>query len=156
MSHLYGKEDKTEDNASLEHNLISTFQEFVRECFSFLVDSEGFTGPHILRSGPLTVEIGYASSNISIVLVLDVRDGLVDCQIRPTIGTMPANYGEGYQEYLPILLWRKGVPKKDLEVTLRKDMTLEERIEEQVRHCAKIFKTHGMKALEEYKFANKK
>lgn len=156
MSHLYNEEDITEGDTSIEHNLITAFQEHVREYFSFLVDSEEFKGPYILKSAPLTAEVGYAGTNISIVLVLDVRDGLVDCQIRSTVGTMPASYGESYQEYLPALLWRKGVPKKDFEVTLRKDMTLEERIEEQVRHYAKLFKTYGMKALEEYKFANKK
>jgi len=158
MSHLYGKEDMTEGDANIEHNLINAFQEYVREYFSFLADSEEFEGPYILKSGPLTAEVGYTSSNISVVLILDVRDGLVDCQIRSTAGTMPASYGEGYQEYLPILLWRKGVPRKDLRVVLRKGMTLEERIKEQVKHYAKLFKTYGIKAVEEYKFtfANKK
>ncbi len=123
------------------------FIEAVNEEFSQVLKLCHLRGPTIIRQSPLYVEAGYIDGPLSIILTLDIRDEVVDCQVRQTINGVPAAYGQGLQEYLCTLLLRQGVPKEEIEVKIRKNASSVERVRRMVKHCAHLLHRYGSKIL---------
>ncbi len=127
--------------------IVRVFMESVQEAFSQVSKLHHLRGPVVVKQSPLRVEIGYIGERFSIILALDVRDGIVDCQMRQTINGAPATYGQGRQEYLYTLLLRKGVPKKEIKIDIRQDTSSAEKVKRMVKHCAHLLDKYGSKIL---------
>ena len=127
--------------------IVRVFMESVQEAFSQVSKPYHLRGPVVVKQSPLHVEIGYIGERLSIILALDVRDGMVDCQVRQTINGAPAAYGQGRQEYLCTLLLRKGVPKEEIKIEIRKNSSTAEKVRRMVKHCVYLLHKYGSKIL---------
>ena len=131
----------------LSDKMARIFIEAVNEEFSQVSKLYHLRGPTIIKQSPLYVEVGYIDESLSIILTLDIRDEVVDCQVRQTINGALVAYGQGRQEYLCTLLLRQGVPKEEIEVEIRKSASSVERMREMVKHCAHLLHKYGSRIL---------
>lgn len=127
--------------------IVRVFMESVQEAFSQVSKLYHLRGPVVVKQSPLHVEIGCIGERLSIILALDVRDGIVDCQVRQMINGAPATYGQGRQEYLYTLLLRKGVPKEEIKIEILKNSSTAEQVRRMVKHCAYLLHKYGSKIL---------